>query len=242
MTIFIKQFHFAIYGTMMYRTHAILTSYLGIVLSLVIFILSSISNPVLAQSMMAGNSSGSSNGMNLGTMNFANLLNGSSLFGSLGVSMVNGVIVSGVNVLPNHDVSVTLKHIVTDPANTTLPGGVTVTAIRVPMNLRDLVSTASALSNSSTSGGNNVMNMMTGPMQGFGGGTPSFMSNPFSFLKIIQIGSSSIANPDWRLPQSVTMTLVGMIGSSNRLSHSTPPQTADFIIVSVIPYTGKSTQ
>ena len=220
----------------MHTTNAIFASYLGI-LSLVIFTTSSLNNPALAQPMMTGNSSG--NGMNLGTMNFANIFNGSSFFGALGTSMVNGVKVAGITVLPNNDVSVTLKHIITNPVNTTLPGGVTVTAIRVPLNLRDLISAASTVSNSTRNGGNNVMNMTTGPVQGFGAtkgeNSTSIMSNPFAFPKSIQIGSSSIANPNWKLPQSVTMGLVGMIGSSNSL------QTADFIIVSVIPFTGKST-
>jgi hypothetical protein len=115
------------------------------------------------------------------------------------------------------------------------------------MNLKDLISALSAVSNSTTNGGgSNVMNMMTGPMQGFGptkaGNSTSFMNNPFVFLKTIQIGSSSIASPNWRLPQSVTMGLVGMNGSSssNMLSSSTAsPPTADFIIASVIPFTGK---
>ena len=40
--------------------------------------------------------------------------------------------------------SVTLRVIITNPGNTTLPGSVTVTAIRVPMNLRDLMSIATA--------------------------------------------------------------------------------------------------
>jgi hypothetical protein len=185
--------------------------------------------------------------MNFGIMNFANIFNSSSLFGALGMSMVDGVKVTGISILPNNDVSVTLKHITTNSVNTTLPGGVTVTAIRVPMNLKDLISTISAVSNGTTNGGgNNVMNMMTGPMQGFGstkaGNSTSFMSNPFGFLKTIQIGSSSIAVPNWSLPQSITMGLVGMIGSSssNRLSSSTTsPQTAEFIIASVIPFTGK---
>lgn len=252
----------------MHKTNPIFASYL-VVLSVVIFMTSSLSNPTLAQPMMTGNNSGifngsslfgalgntdggsnngSHNGMNLGAMNFANILNGTSLFGTLGMSMVNGVKVTGVNVLPNNEVSVTLKHIITNTVNTTLPGGVTVTAIRIPMSLKDLISAVSTLSNSTTNGGgNNVMNKMTGPMQGFGaaGEENSTSFVPFVFLKSIEIGSSNVANPNWRLPQSITMGLVGMIGgNSNRLSSSsaTPPQTADFIIVTVIPFTGKSAQ
>ena len=151
-----------------------------------------------------------------------------------------------------------LRVIITNPGNTTLPGSVTVTAIRVPMNLRDLMSiataAAAAASNKTTANGsnnNNNMNMMMNPMQGYGaavggGGvgnpTSSFMNNPLAFLRNIQIGSSNIVNANWNLPQSVTMGLVGMVStnnSNNKLSSSSP-QTADFIVVSVIPFTGKS--
>ena len=153
-----------------------------------------------------------------------------------------------------------LRVIITNPGNTTLPGSVTVTAIRVPMNLRDLISiatttaAAAAASNKTTANGsssNNNMNIMMNPMQGYGaavgGGegnpTSSFMNNPLAFLRNIQIGSSNIVNANWNLPQSVTMGLVGMVStnnSNNKLSSSSPPQTADFIVVSVIPFTGKS--
>src|ERR671931_1863765 len=143
----------------------------------------------------------------------------------------------------------TLRLIITNLGNTTLPGAVTVTAvIRVPMNLRDLMSiataAAAAASNKTTANGsssNNNMNMIMNPMQGYGaavgGGegnpTSSFMNNPLAFLRNIQIGSSNIVNANWNLPQSVTMGLVGMVSSSNsnnKLSSSSSPnsQTADF--------------
>jgi hypothetical protein len=98
-----------------------------------------------------------------------------------------------------------LKHIITNPGNTTLPGPVTVTAIRVPVNIRDLMFIASAAANKTANGGNNNnnMNMMMNPMQGYRNPTP-FMNNPLAFLKNIQIGSSNIVNADWRLPQSVS--------------------------------------
>jgi hypothetical protein len=234
----------------MSTTKPMVPSYLWIV-TIVIFATSlfALNNPAIAQSNMTGNSSmigagngnGSSNGMNFGSMNFLNnTFNSSSLFGTLGMSMVDGVKVTGINVLQNNDVTVTLSHIITNRGNATLPGPVTVTAIRVPVNIRDLMSIASAAANKTANGGNNNnnMNMMMNPMQGYGKPTP-FMSNPLEFLKNIQIGSSNIVNADWSLPQSVTMGLVGMFSSNNKLSSSSP-QTADFIIVSVVPFTGKS--
>jgi hypothetical protein len=221
-------------------------SYIGI-LSLLFITPSSFNSLALAEPTMS--SSGLRNsGMDFGSMNFNNIFNSSSLFGTVGMSMVDGVKVTGVNVLQNNEVSVTLRHIITSPGNTTLPGSVTVTAIRVPMNLRDLLSIAStaaaaASNKTANSGGDNNMNMMMGSMQGYGpaGGNPtSFMNNPLAFLKNIQIGSSNIVNANWMLPQSVTMGLVGMSSSNNKLSSPLSPQTADFIIVSVIPFTGKS--
>ena len=152
----------------------------------------------------------------------------------------------------------TLRLIITNLGNTPLPGAVTVTAIRVPMNLRDLMSiatAAAAASNKTTANGsssNNNMNIMMNPMQGYGaavgGGegnpTSSFMNNPLAFLRNIHIGSSNNVNANWNLPQSLTMGLVGMVShsNSNKKLSSSPAnsQTADFIVVSVIPFTGKS--
>jgi hypothetical protein len=220
-------------------------SYISI-LSLLFITPSSFNSLALAQPTMSSSGLGNS-GMDFGSLNFANnIFNSSSVFGTVGMSMVDGVKVTGVNVLQNNEVSVTLRHIITNPGSTTLPGSVTVTAIRVPMNLRDLMSIASsaaaAASNKTANSGGNNMNMMSS-MQGYGsagGNSTSSMSNPLAFLKNIQIGSSDIVNANWMLPQTVTMGLVGMSSSSNKLSSPLSPQTADFIIVSVIPFTGKS--
>lgn len=221
-------------------------SYIAI-LSLLFITPSSFNSLALAQPIMSSSGIGNS-GMDFGSMNFANnIFNSSSVFGTVGMSMVDGVKVTGVNVLQNNEVSVMLRHIMTKPGNTTLPGSVTVTALRVPMNLRDLMSIASAAaaagSNRTANSGGNNMNMMGSSMQGYGsaGGNPtSLMNNPLAFLKDIQIGSGNVVNANWLLPQSVTMGLVGMGSSSNKISSSLSPQTADFIIVSVIPFTAKS--
>ena len=221
-------------------------SYIAI-LSLLFITPSSFNSLALAQPTMSSSGLGNS-GMDFGSMNFANnIFNSSSVLGTVGMSMVDGVKVTGVNVLQNNEVSVMLRHIITKPGNnTTLPGSVTVTALRVPMNLRDLMSIASAVaagSNRTANSGGNNMNMMGSSMQGYGsavGNPTSLMNNPLAFLKDIQIGSSNIVNANWLLPQSVTMGLVGMGSSSNKLSSSLSPQTADFIIVSVIPFTAKS--
>ncbi|PWU79307.1 MAG: hypothetical protein DLM72_18125 [Candidatus Nitrosopolaris wilkensis] len=54
------------------------------------------------------------------------------------------------------------------------------------------------------------------------------------YITSYYIGSSIIVNADWRLPQATTMGLIG--GSST----STASSSADFVIITVIPYTGKA--
>ena len=219
----------------------------------------------LAQPMMTDNNTGTGNGgdsgMNFNPMSFANnIFNASSLYGSVGISMVNGVKVTAINLLENNEISVTLRYSVATPnardttvtnnmsASTTMsssPQRVTVTAIRIPMNLKDLMSLASQSSkmatNSSTINTNNPF--MMGGMEGLGSavnGTSSMNNiNPLSFISKLQIGSSStMDNANWALPQTVRMGLTSMMGSTE--NNISTPSTADFIIISVIPYTGKS--
>ena len=57
-------------------------------------------------------------------------------------------------------------------------------------------------------------------------------------LSDLQIGSSSITDADWSVPQTVTMDLVG--GNNNqeqRQPYSNNISAADFLFISVIPYT-----
>jgi hypothetical protein len=223
-----------------------------------------------AQPMMGESNMGMGNGGGTGGMNFNNpmssannIFNASSLYGSVGISMVNGVKVTSISVLENNEISVTLRHSAATPsskattagnnvnASTTmsssssLPQRVTVTAIRIPMNLKDLLALASQSSkmanNNSSTNTNNPF--MMGSMQGFGSAANNNTSsmnniNPLSFITKLQIGSSStMANADWALPQTVRMGLTGMMG--NNENNNPTPSTADFIMVSVIPYTGK---
>lgn len=199
------------------------------------------SSPVLAQPQLFGNSHGAA--MTFGSPDFMNnIFNASSISGIVGISMVNGVKVTGEN-LGNNEISVTLKHVTTS-RNSSLVPSVTVIALRVPMDLKGLMSLAAA---SRSTGGNNTGMLMTNntnPMnammaQGFRGlgANATTQNNPFKalgFLGNIQIGSSSIVNADWRLPQTSTMGLIG--GSST----STTSSSADFVIITVIPYTGKT--
>lgn len=196
--------------------------------------------PVLAQPLF-GNSHGGA--MIFGSPNFMNsIFNASSISGIVGISMVNGVKVTGEN-LGNNEITVTLKHVTTS-SNSSLVPSVTVIALRLPMDLKGLMSLAVA---SRSTGGNNTSMLMTNntnPMnammgQGFRGlgANATTQNNPFKalgFLRNIQIGSSRIVNADWRLPQTTTMGLIG--GSST----STASSSADFVIITVIPYTGKT--
>ncbi|MRN39842.1 MAG: hypothetical protein FIO02_02205 [Nitrosopumilales archaeon] len=199
------------------------------------------SSPVLAQPQLFGNSHDGA--MTFGSPDFMNsIFNASSISGIVGISMVNGVKVTGEN-LGNNEISVTLKHVTTS-SNSSLVPSVTVIALRLPLDLKGLMSLAAA---SRSTGDNNTGMLMTNntnPMnammgQGFRGlgSNATTQNNPFKalgFLKNIQIGSSSIVNADWRLPQTRTMGLIG--GSST----STASSSADFVIITVIPYTGKT--
>ena len=199
-----------------------------------------------------GSDSGGGAGMNFNPMSFANnMFNASSLYGSVGISMVNGVKVTSINLLENNEISVTLRHSAAAANNfnastMSAPPRVTVTVMRAPLNLKDLMSLASESSKMMTaSNTSNPMMMGGSPLDGLSGTVDKGTNNvnPLSFLTHLQIGSSStIANADWKLPQIVRMGLTGMMGRINNNDNNTPTaSTADFIIVSVIPYTGKST-
>jgi hypothetical protein len=225
------------------------------------FFQTTVAQPMMGDSNMGmgmGNSSGNA-GTDFNPMSFANnIFNASSLYGSVGISMVNGVKVTSINLLENNEIAVTLRHSpaadtsnsvnATTASSAALPLRVTVTAIRAPLNLKDLMSLASSESSKMMAGNisttmSNPMMMGGGPLQGFGGGAVGngrSNFNPLSFLTGLQIGSSSTtANADWKLPQTVRMGLTGMMAGAN--NNSSAASTADFIIVSVIPYTGKST-
>jgi hypothetical protein len=56
-----------------------------------------------------GNGGGA--GMNFNPMSFANnIFNASSLYATVGISMVNGVKVTSINLLDNNEIAVTLRH------------------------------------------------------------------------------------------------------------------------------------
>jgi hypothetical protein len=188
---------------------------------------------------------------------FANsIFNGTSVFGGLGTSMVEGVRVSGIALNNNGTLSVTLSgspimalgmngttNVTNDSVSTTTnqkpSNSVSVIATRIPINMSDILSLATA---SSSEGMNDDDSMMTENDMGFDQDSifPSDSFNPFSLLSSLQLGSSSIINTDWSMPQTVTMNLVG--GGISSQDPSRPPSNntlaADILLVSVIPYTG----
>ena len=67
--------------------------------------------------------------------------------------------------------------------------------------------------------------------------------NPFDFLSGMQIGSTILFNPDWSIPQSVTMDLIGggMLDSDTNNNTQSKPfsDVLDIVFVELIPFTGK---
>ena len=245
---------------MIYKTNRTsIKSVLGLTALLILAIIIATTNSIqttLAQPIMDANrmsTTSGGTGMNFNPLNIANnMLNASSIYGSVGISTVSGVKVTSINLLGSNEISVTLKHLApsgndVNASSVSSPTRVTVTAIRAPMNLKDLMTLASESGRMMSHGTNNTVTnpmMMGGPMQGFGGfegeaNNDTNKVNPLSLLTALQIGSSSTAaNADWNLPQIVRMGLTGMLGTTN--TEDSTASTADFVIVTVIPYTGKA--
>jgi hypothetical protein len=185
------------------------------------------------------------------------IFNGTSIFGGVGTSMVNGVKVSGISLdssgsrlsvmLSGKPTEIPGRNTTTSLTNDTTPStimtnaeslnSVSVIAMRIPINLADILSLAQASSSQGLDS-----SLMTGDM-GFNEDSifPSDSFNPFSLLSSMQIGSSSLINADWSIPQTVTMDLVG--GNNNQKqqqSYSNSASAADLLFVSVIPYTGSN--
>jgi hypothetical protein len=194
---------------------------------------------------------------------FANsIFNGTSTFGGVGTSIVNGIEVSGITIdknqnrlsviLSNTATEVGIDNNITGTETTTTTAStsptsaasnsVSIIAMRIPINIADILSMAA-----SSSSNDNVLVNATGDIgenQDDVFSSDSF--SPFSLLSNLQIGSSIIIDVDWSEPQMVTMDLVGGSGSrGTSQGQEEQPQlnsdnitTADFVLVSVIPYTG----
>jgi hypothetical protein len=190
---------------------------------------------------------------------FANsIFNGTSTFAGVGTSMVDGVEVSGINLDKSQNLlSVTLDRSTqvqlsnnsitstdTPIAASSIPSSnsVSVIATRIPISMSDILSMAAASSSSSSSltaldGGIGDSGITENQVSPFSPDT----FNPFSLLSSMQIGSSTLIDVDWSVPQTVTMNLVGSDSRTNQEQQlNSSGARADFLLVSVIPHTGVS--
>lgn len=161
-----------------------------------------------------------------------NLLTGKAILGTIGVSMVENVAISGVQLINESTISVTLRHDIEN--NAVFP--VTVIAYKISLNNSDIGSVMQSASNS-----NNFMsfNPSMNSLQRDNGTSSLFeeprstsqmnKENPLAIFDKIQIGSSSLTNRNWVSPNTVTMSMI-----KNLNYHSN----FDFILVMAIPYTG----
>jgi hypothetical protein len=182
------------------------------------------------------------------------IFNGTSIFGGVGTSMVNGIEVSGISLDKSQNrLSVILTDTTTqvgrgnntastDTTSTTSTtansNSVSIIAMRIPINMADILSLAAA---SSSSNDNILGNAMGNASENQDNAFPSNSFNPFSLLSSLQIGSSTLIDANWSKSQTVTMDLVGS-GGTNQKQQQEPSsdnvRRADFLLVSVIPYTG----
>ncbi|MDQ4016017.1 MAG: hypothetical protein M3136_09690 [Thermoproteota archaeon] len=211
-------------------------------------------------SSSSSSSSSSTMDFDLFLDSFANsIFNGTSTFGGVGTSIINGIEVSGITIdksqnrlsviLSNTGTEVGIDNNITGTETTTAStspttaasNSVSIIAMRIPINIADILSMAAASSN------DNVLDNATGDIgenQDDSFSSDSF--SPFSLLSNLQIGSSILIDVDWSEPQMVTMDLVAGSGSRGTsqeqeeqpLLNSYNITTADFVLVSVIPYTG----
>ena len=160
----------------------------------------------------------------------SSLLTGKAIIGTIGVSMVEDVAISGVQLINESTISVTVRHDI--ESNNVLP--VTVIAYKISLNNSDIGSVMQSASNS-----NNFMDFspsMNSPLldngnsslfEGFG--SQNNKENPLAIFKKIQIGSSSLTNPNWVSPNTLTMSMIKNLNYQSNFN---------FILVMAIPYTG----
>jgi hypothetical protein len=187
------------------------------------------------------------------------IFNGTSTFAGVGTSIVDGVQVSGISLdKSQNQLSITLSRTatqvrgannVTDTDTTTIPtsnipnsDSVSLIAMRLPISMSEILSMATGSSSSSDI---DVLDSGTGDdttenqLSSFPSDSSSL--NPFLLLSSLEIGSSTLIDVDWSEPQTVTMELMGS-GRTNQEQvqqlNSTHGTMADFVLVSVIPYTG----
>jgi hypothetical protein len=171
----------------------------------------------------------------------------SSLSNIVGVSLVDGIKVSGINV-GDTDLSVTLRYQTTgtnatntgNASSSSLP--VTIIATKLPVsNLTQLLSLVEAMRNLLTTATSNVnpMNSMLGETGSNAAALESNAVQILSLLRNIQIGVANIVNANWTLPQTVSMGLFeGLRDIGSSASTTTAP--TDLVMVIVVPFLGET--
>jgi hypothetical protein len=187
------------------------------------------------------------------------VFNGSSVFAALGSSMVDGIKIIGMNLsgevsdeLGGNDISSDKQLSVTllgSPNDPQVGGGnssVTVVAARIPVDISKMLSLQGlmGLASATESSDNGLSPFMGGEFgDSIGGAFQQGSPNPFGFLSDFQIGSTSLVNPDWTGPQTVSMSLLGKsenLGATIASPSSGFSSSLDIIIATVVPYTGVS--
>ena len=197
-------------------------------------------SPTIGNNISSSTSSTSS----LGPSNLVNKLEKVfSLSNILGISLVDGIKVSGINV-GDTDLSVTLKYQtagtnVTNTGNVSLPLTVIVTKLPIS-NLTQLLSLVEAARNMATTAATTNVNPMDSILGQPGSSNAAAMESNavqiLSLLRNIQIGATNVVNANWTLPQTVSMGLLGGLRSTD--SASTAPN--DLVLVAVIPFLSQS--
>ena len=198
------------------------------------------------------NTSSSSSTSSLDSSNLVKKLEKvSSLSNIVGISLVDGIKVSGINI-GDTDMSVTLKYQRSggnlsntgnaSASSSSLP--VTIIATKLPVsNLTQLLSMVEAMRNmAATTTATNNANPMGSILGQPGSSNAAMESNAVQILTLlrnIQIGIASVVNANWTLPQTVSMGLFGGLREMGATSSTTTAPT-DLVMVIVVPFQGET--
>jgi hypothetical protein len=202
-----------------------------------------------------GNNTSSSSTSSLDSSNLGKKLEKvSSLSNIVGISLVDGIKVSGINI-GDTDLSVTLRYQavggnVSNTGNASASASsaslpVTIIATKLPVsNLTQLLFMVEAMRNMATTTATSNANPMGSILGQPGSSNPAMESNAvqiLSLLRNIQIGIASVVNANWTLPQTVSMGLFGGLrdmGTASTTTTTTAP--TDLIMVIVVPFLGET--
>lgn len=171
----------------------------------------------------------------------------SSLSNIVAVSTVEGIKLGGIS-MENSNLTVTLKHHTNESnAGGTATAGnasemslpVTVIVSRLPVhNLTEVVSMLQSARNMEGAVSNlnpsSASTIDLGSVFASNSGVQSNLLRTLSILKNVQIGVGAIVKPNWALPQTLTLSLIGLPASQV----ASASDTTDVIMVAILPYRG----